>query len=46
MKCKVCQTEMFIDKTTTDEEKGTETFIYKCPNPNCSNYGYKKEGDK
>lgn len=45
MKCPVCQTEMFIDSTIEDKEKNTETFNYKCPNPSCSNYGYKKEGE-
>lgn len=45
MKCPICQTEMFIDSTIEDKEKGTETFVYKCPNSNCSNYGYKKEGE-
>lgn len=37
---------MFIDSTIEDKEKGTETFVYKCPNSNCSNYGYKKEGEQ
>lgn len=34
---------MLIDSTEVDEDKGTETFNYKCPNPQCSNYGYKTE---
>lgn len=38
MKCKVCDTEMFVDKTEQTDEK--EIFYYKCPNPNCSNFGY------
>lgn len=33
---------MFIDKVIKDEDKGTETFVYKCPNSTCINYGYKK----
>jgi len=37
---------MLIDRTEKDEEKNTETFIYKCPNPQCTNYGYKKEGEE
>lgn len=45
MKCKQCDTEMLIDSTTIDEEKGTETFNNKCPNPKCPNFGYKKEGE-
>ena len=38
MKCKECQTEMFIDSTTV--VGNSETFNYKCPNPKCANYGY------
>lgn len=45
MLCKSCNTEMMIDKVIPDTEKGTETFIYKCPNPVCTDYGYKKEGE-
>lgn len=41
MKCKECNTEMFIDSTTQTED--TETFNYKCPNPQCTKYGYKKK---
>jgi hypothetical protein len=33
---------MFIDKVVEDKENNTETFIYKCPNSACVNYGYKK----
>jgi hypothetical protein len=32
---------MFRDKVI--EGEFTKTFFYKCPNPNCENYGYKKE---
>ena len=41
MKCKECNTEMFID--SVDEVDNTEVFHYKCPNPECKNYGYKKK---
>jgi len=37
---------MYIDKTVKDEEKGTETIFYKCPNKQCQNYGYKKKEEK
>lgn len=43
MKCEVCDTEMFIDKT--ERVGNTEMFLYKCPNPNCENYGYKEEAE-
>lgn len=43
MLCKECNTEMLIDKVTEEENK--ETFNYKCPNPACTNYGYKKVGE-
>ena len=41
MKCKHCQTEMLID--STEELENQEIFNYKCPNPQCPNYGYQKE---
>ena len=44
MKCKECNTEMFIDRV--DEADNTEVFHYKCPNPECKNYGYKKEAEQ
>ena len=44
MKCKVCDTEMFIDKV--DELEDTEVFHYKCPIPQCKNYGYKEEAEQ
>lgn len=31
---------MAIDRTV--ENENTETFIYKCTNPNCEDYGYKE----
>ncbi len=43
MKCKLCNTEMMIDSVKEDKENNAEIFNYKCPNPQCSNYGYKKE---
>ena len=44
MKCKECNTEMLIDRV--DELEETEVFHYKCPNPQCKNYGYKTETSK
>lgn len=41
MKCKKCGTEMLRDGFIEGEM--TKTFFYKCPNPNCVNYGYKKK---
>ena len=32
---------MFIDKTEELEDR--EIYYFKCPNPNCKNYGYKEE---
>lgn len=32
---------MLID--STEQIGNQEIFNYKCPNPQCSNYGYKKE---
>lgn len=43
MKCKECQTEMFIDSSEELELEDREVFHYKCPNKNCKNYGYKEE---
>ena len=39
MKCKYCDTEMFVDSVA--EKENQEIFSYKCPNKNCVNYGYK-----
>lgn len=39
MKCKLCNTDMLVDKT--QEKDDTETFYYLCPNKECTNYGYK-----
>ena len=41
MKCKECQTEMFID--SSEELEDSEVFHYKYPNPKCNNYGYQTE---
>ena len=41
MKCKECNTEMFID--SVEELEDTEVFHYKYINPKCKNYGYKEE---
>lgn len=38
MICKTCGTDMFIDHT--EQEGNREVFVYKCPNSNCTNYGY------
>ncbi len=45
MKCKLCQTEMLVDKTVEKKEDGVMEIHYKCPNKNCEGYGYgeKKE---
>lgn len=42
MKCRICKTEMLVDRAVEREEDGVVEFHYKCPNKNCSNYGYKK----
>lgn len=44
MKCGKCDTEMMVDRVTRNGNQ--ETFDYKCPNPKCPDYGYKKEGAK
>lgn len=44
MKCKQCQTEMLID--STEQKENQEIFNYLCPNPDCSNYGYKDKTKK
>jgi len=41
MKCKLCKTEMILDRAVERQEDGITEFHYKCPNKNCSNYGYK-----
>lgn len=41
MRCIYCDTEMFV-------ERQGEGIIHKCPNPVCTNFGYKeakKEGE-
>lgn len=43
MKCKECDTEMYIDSVV--EEDNREIFNYKCPNPQCKNYGYQEEAE-
>lgn len=39
MKCKICNSEMFIDK------KIGNNFSYVCANPQCPNYGVAKLGE-
>lgn len=41
MTCKICGNEMLVDKV--EEKDDTLIFHYKCPNPKCSNFGYKSE---
>lgn len=36
---------MLIDSVTEDKENNIEIFNYKCPNKQCKNFGYKKEGE-
>ncbi len=40
MKCKICGNEMIVD--WVEEVDDTEVFHYKCANPNCPRFGYKK----
>ena len=42
MKCRLCKTEMLVDRVVEKEEDGVAEFHYKCPNKQCSNYGYSK----
>lgn len=42
MKCRICKTEMLVDRAVEREEDGVVEFHYKCPNKNCANFGYKK----
>lgn len=44
MKCKECDTDMFVDHVTQNGD--TEVFHYKCPNPQCKNFGYGKEKEE
>ena len=44
MKCRYCGIEMLIDRVEEDRE--SEKFFYKCPNPACVNFGYKKEDNR
>lgn len=41
MKCRLCKTEMLVDRVVEKEEDGVAEFHYKCPNKNCANFGYK-----
>lgn len=42
MKCRICNTEMLVDRAVERAEDGVVEFHYKCPNKACSNFGYKK----
>lgn len=44
MNCRECDTDMFVDHATQNGD--TEVFHYKCPNPQCKNYGYGKEKEE
>ena len=49
MKCRVCKTEMLLDRVVEREEESKAEFYYKCPNKNCAEFGYKEtapEGDE
>ena len=41
MKCKVCKTEMLVDKAVENADKAVVEVHYKCPNKQCSEWGYK-----
>ena len=41
MKCKLCGTEMLVDKAVENKEKQMVEIHYKCPNKQCGNWGYK-----
>lgn len=41
MKCRICKTEMLVDRAVEREADGVVEFHYKCPNKQCENYGYK-----
>ena len=41
MKCRLCKTQMLVDRVVEKEEDGVAEVHYKCPNKNCANFGYK-----
>jgi hypothetical protein len=43
MKCRICKTEMLVDSVVERETDSVAEFHYKCPNRQCSNYGYKEK---
>ena len=40
MKCRLCKTQMLVDRVVEKEEDGVAEVHYKCPNKNCANFGY------
>ena len=48
MKCRLCKTQMLVDRVVEKEEDSVAEVHYKCPNKNCANFGYaekEKEGE-
>lgn len=43
MKCKRCGIEMLVDGAIEKPDKNIVEIRYKCPNKNCSEYGYKEK---
>ena len=41
MMCQACHTEMFVHKVRIKD--GEREITYKCPNPKCVHFGFKKE---
>lgn len=38
MKCRQCETELFIDHVEKSEDGRIEQYIYVCMNPRCAEY--------
>ncbi len=43
MQCRKCGNEMLV--YSTEERENTLIFHYKCANPNCPDYDYKRADD-
>ena len=43
MKCRLCNTEMIVDKVVEKTEDNVAQIYYKCPNKQCANFGYKEK---
>ena len=41
MKCRVCKTEMLVDRAVEKQAESVVEIHYKCPNTQCSQWGYK-----